>query len=154
MKYRDIRTLTAGNYTIAVDQVDGLFLGNQSIYLRDRTAGILHNLKNAAYTFTTVAGAFSDRFELVYEKGVLSTTGADFHSGSVVVYPQEGGVMVDAKKSVLKEIEVFDMSGRLLKTVKNINTAKVMVPLETASQVLIFKITSANGQTVSRKVII
>ncbi|AZB21729.1 hypothetical protein EG338_06325 [Kaistella haifensis] len=148
------RTLTAGNYTIAVDQVDGLFLGNQSIYLRDRTAGILHNLKNAAYTFTTVAGAFSDRFELVYEKGVLSTTGADFHSGSVVVYPQEGGVMVDAKKSVLKEIEVFDMSGRLLKTVKNINTTKVMVPLETASQVLIFKITSANGQTVSRKVII
>lgn len=148
------RTLTAGNYTIAVNQVDGLFLGNQRIYLRDRTAGVLHDLKNSAYTFTTPAGAFSDRFELVYGEGILSTAGADFNSGTVVLYPQAGGVMVDAKKSVLREIEVFDMAGRLLKTVKNINTTKVMVPLEAARQVLIFRITSASGQTVSRKVII
>src|SRR5690606_11212717 len=32
------RTLIPGSYTVAVDQLDGLFLGSQPVYLRDRTA--------------------------------------------------------------------------------------------------------------------
>ncbi len=148
------RTLIPGSYTVAVDQLDGLFLGSQPVYLRDRTAGILHDLKTAPYTFSTAAGAFTDRFEILYAAGVLSDAGTVTKPGMVSVYRDGAKVMVDAHKSVLSRIEVYDLNGRLVKTLKNINDSKATVILGTTGQVLIFKVTTESGLTVSKKVII
>jgi trimeric autotransporter adhesin len=42
------KTKLAGDYTIAIDHVDGLFSGNQEVYLLDNTTGTETNLKAGA----------------------------------------------------------------------------------------------------------
>ncbi len=69
---------TAGEYTIAIDHLDGFFSGDQRIFLRDNTTNSLYDLKEASYTFTTAAGTFNTRFSIVYknpkESNVLAAT--------------------------------------------------------------------------------
>ncbi len=148
------RTLTAGTYTIAIDHVDGIFSGSQDIYLRDRLLNINHNLKNAAYTFTSAAGSFDSRFEMAYNSDVLasdSTSGLE--SNSVVLYKKDKDIVVSSRKATLDHVEVFDMNGRLLAVAKNINSKEVSFNLGQANQVLIFRITSTEGVTISKKII-
>lgn len=57
----------AGNFTISLFNFDGLFLGNQAIFLKDNATGILHNLKLANYVFTSEIGVFNNRFEIHYK---------------------------------------------------------------------------------------
>lgn len=143
----------AGTYTIAIDHVDGLFEGDQDIFLRDNFNGTVTNLKLEAYNFTTEAGSFNSRFEIVFSKGVLSVIGNAFDKNSVVLYKKENEVVVQSKKTMLDSVEVFDMNGRLLGIAKNIKDTKVSMNVGRTNQVLIFKITSADGKIVSKKLI-
>jgi hypothetical protein len=59
------KTTIVGTFNITIDHVDGLFV-NQDIFLKDLVTGVIHNLKNGTYSFTTVAGRFDDRFVLLY----------------------------------------------------------------------------------------
>ncbi|MGQ7946087.1 hypothetical protein [Flavobacterium sp. WC2509] len=54
-----------GEFQISIDHFDGLFV-DQAVFLKDKTTGVVHNLKNGAYTFTTSIGRFNDRFVLLY----------------------------------------------------------------------------------------
>jgi hypothetical protein len=59
---------TSGNYTIAIDHAAGIFKNNsQTIYIKDNVKHKLHNLNSGVYSFFSKAGAFVDRFEIVYE---------------------------------------------------------------------------------------
>lgn len=143
----------AGTYTIAIDHVDGLFEGDQDIFLRDNFKGSVTNLKLEAYNFTTEAGSFNSRFEIVYSKGVLSVVGNAFDKNSVVLYMKENEVVVQSKKTMLDSVEVFDMNGRLLAIAENIKDTKVSMNVGRTNQVLIFKIISADGKIVNKKII-
>lgn len=61
------KTNTAETYTIALSNFDGLFIGSQPIYLKDKVTGTFHNLKTSAYTFSTGIGVFNDRFKIYYK---------------------------------------------------------------------------------------
>lgn len=62
-----VRIITEGNYIVSLTTTDGLFAEDQEIYLHDKYLGIIHNMKQGEYTFHSVAGEFSDRFDMVYE---------------------------------------------------------------------------------------
>lgn len=149
----NFKTLTAGSYNISIDHVDGLFEGDQDIYLRDKAVGIIHNLKTSAYTFTTTAGSFNSRFELVYENGTLVVDNPAFDSSSVVLYKKDGDLTVKSKGTILQQVEVFDFAGRLLATAKNIKANEVSMKINDVNQVLIVKITSTDGRIISKKII-
>jgi hypothetical protein len=69
------KVTTAGEYTITIDSVDGLFSnGAQTVYLRDNTTGVVHNLSAGAYTFTSASGTFDTRFEIVYRSSLAVST--------------------------------------------------------------------------------
>jgi hypothetical protein len=59
------KSTIAGTFEISIDHVDGLFV-TQDIFLKDLSTGVIHNLKNGAYSFTTEIGRFNDRFLLLY----------------------------------------------------------------------------------------
>ncbi|SMC43445.1 T9SS sorting signal type C domain-containing protein [Moheibacter sediminis] len=61
-----VRITTAGQFTISITQMDGLFAEGQQIYIHDKYLNVTHNL-SIAYTFTSAVGEFNDRFEIVYE---------------------------------------------------------------------------------------
>ncbi len=148
----NFKTLTAGTYTIATDHVDGLFAGNQDIFLRDNSTGILHDLKSSAYTFATEAGSFNSRFDIVY-LNPLSVSNPNFDSNSVILYKKENIVVINSGNVTLDFVEVYDIRGRLLATAKKINSNEVSINIGETNQVLIVNITSIDGIKVTKKTI-
>ncbi|MFT3796205.1 hypothetical protein [Flavobacterium sp.] len=143
---------TAGAYTIAIDHTDGLFAADQEIWLRDNLTSALHDLKSGAYDFASEAGTFESRFEIVYTNP-LGTNHEQWTSNSVVLYKDKTGFTINSGKAQMKQVQVYDVRGRLLKTVGDIQASEINIPLEAANQVLVFKIQMTDNVVVTRKAI-
>jgi hypothetical protein len=147
------KALASGNYKISLTTTDGLFAGSQGIFIRDNLLGIDHNIKESPYAFSSVTGTFDARFELVYTQ-TLGIPSSDFTSNSVIVYRNTDWFHVNTKGVVMKDIQVYDVSGRLIFKQSNINgTSTILSGLTCANEVLFLKITSEENATVTVKVI-
>ena len=143
----------AGTYSIKLSSVDGLFEGNQDVFIRDNLNGTDTNIKVAPFTFTSAVGTFDNRFKIVYTQalGVPSST---FNENSVIVYKNTDWFHVSTKGISMKDILVYDISGRLIFKLNDINdTTAVLKGLTTTKQVLFLKITSTENQSVTIKVL-
>ncbi len=146
------RTLTAGIYTITLAETDGIFANGQPVYIKDKQNGTTHNLQQSPYSFSSEAGAFSSRFEIVYASGVLSASDSSAGNG-IVLFKQNGEAVVRSSDVNLDRVEVYDMNGRLVSNVRNIRAKEVRLALSQVNQVLIFRITTADGFTISKKMV-
>jgi hypothetical protein len=147
------KTATAGDFKISLDHVDGLFLGaGQKIFLKDKTTGSLHNLSLNDYSFTSETGTFNNRFELVYTDGALGVDVPAVATKDVIVYRDLKQVKVQSPEEI-ESVSVYDMVGKLIYEKKNIGSAEFSTSdLNTAQQVLIVKVSLANTQVVSKKI--
>jgi len=142
-----------GNYTISLSAMDGLFLDSQEVFIRDNTTGKTQSLKGTPYTFTSTAGVYDTRFELLYSK-TLGVSKPAFDTTGVVVYKKESAFHVNTNGIMMKEISVFDMKGRLIGKQSNINsTTSALSGLSGAHGVLLLKIVSDTNETAIIKVI-
>jgi hypothetical protein len=143
----------AGTYSIAIDHVDGLFSGEQNIYLRDALTGVDHDLKSGAYSFTTEAGTFANRFSVVYTQA-LSVENPTMDANAVVVYKNANqSFTVNSGSVTMSSINVFDIRGRLLTTQTGINANETIVSAGQANEVLLIQVTSIDGAVVTKKVV-
>lgn len=148
----NFKTATGGTYTIAVDKVDGLFEGTQAVFLRDNLTGVLHDLKGSVYTFATQAGSFNTRFDVVYQNP-LSVENSTFDSSSIVLFKKGNNLVINSGNVTLDFVEVYDLRGRLLALAKNINANEISINVEKTNQMLIVKITSTDGISITKKTI-
>ncbi len=147
------KAATAGNYTIALTNSDGLFAGNQEVYLKDNLIGIEQNIKVSPYTFTSQAGTFDARFSLVYAK-TLGVSSNRFTPNSVLVYKEGEWFTVKSNGITMKEVSVYDMAGRLIFNQSGINAATtVLKGLSQVNEGMIVKIVSQENETVNVKII-
>ncbi|MGV3697207.1 T9SS sorting signal type C domain-containing protein [Flavobacterium sp.] len=143
----------SGSFTIAIDHVDGLFAGGaQAIYLKDNLTATEHNLQTGAYNFSSEAGTFNSRFEIIFQPQ-LSIENPSFTANSVIVYSQANGFVINSGNTVMSSIKVFDIRGRLLQQRNDINSNQTTITAGTANEVLLIQITSEDGLTVTKKVI-
>jgi hypothetical protein len=147
------KATNAGDYTIAIDHVDGLFLSSQDIILKDSDNGTETNLKLDSYTFSAPAGVSNTRFSLKYQK-TLGISTPNFDENSVVVYKNYGKISIKSNGSSIDNVKLFDIGGRLLleKTKVNANETSIEIS-KFANQVLIIKITSDDKSMVSKKIV-
>jgi hypothetical protein len=146
---------TAGSYTLSVDHVDGLFSGDQNIYLRDNLLSATHDIKASAYIFTSDQGTFNDRFDLVYTNATLGIPTPTFDVNSVIVYKNESKVLnINAGKVVMKNVKIYDIRGRMIFEQSNINDNTIALNnLKAEQEVLLVKITSDDNKIVTKKVV-
>ena len=90
---------TAGLYTIDAQRMDVV------VYVKDFKTGTLHNLKDGAYSFSTNAGRFNDRFEIQLGGTAPGTTGIDEMedengNAECEIYDLQGRKMKDAGKGI------------------------------------------------------
>ena len=143
----------AGTYTIAIDHVDGLFSDSQDIFLRDTATGVEHDLKSSSYTFASEAGTFTNRFEIVYT-AALSTNNPTLDTNSVVIYKNDNqSFVINTGNTTMSSVKVFDIRGRLLTSVNNINATQTIVIAGQSNEVLLVQVTSADGAIVTKKVV-
>ena len=145
---------TAGQYTINMDQFDGLFL-SQNIYLFDSLTNTTHDLKASDYVFNSEAGTFNSRFEIRYVNGTeLGIDTPIVSNNDVVVYKSGNQIAVRATNFTIDTVQVYDITGKLLTSGKNVNNNTFSTTgLNVATQVVIVKVTLDDNQTVSKKVI-
>ena len=142
----------AGNYHIAINTIDGLFLDTtQNIYLEDKITNVIHNLKTSPYSFTTATGIHNERFVLRYTNQTLGTE--DFTANDIKVYANES-INVIATNQTIKSVRVYDLLGRILGNFNNVNattfSTTTIVKTQTA---LIVEVVLENGAKQSHKVI-
>jgi hypothetical protein len=149
----NFKTDVAGDYTIGLDHVDGLFAEGQDVFLKDNTTGIETDLKAGSYVFTAAAGTDNARFSLKYQK-TLKVDGSSFNDNSVTVYKNKGTLYVNSGSTTINNIKVFDIQGRLIAEQKNVKANSATIKdLKAGQQVLIVKITAEDNKVVSKKVV-
>jgi hypothetical protein len=140
-----------GNYTISLNNTEGIFANGQNIYLKDKVTGNVTNLSKNPYTFQAVKGLSEGRFEIVYVPsstlGIINSTKSD-----LVLYRNGDQFVIKSPKD-LQKIEVYDASGRLIDQLKAIGK-DLIIPAETWLQgIYIVKINFLDGSVVTKKVI-
>ena len=143
---------SAGNYTLAIDRMDGLFLDDQQVFLRDNLLGTVHDIKNSPYSFTTESGTFDQRFDMLFQNA-LAVSQPEFTHNTVVVYRSGDAFVVDAGNVTLEEVLAYDMQGRLVAAKKSVNATSVSLSFGDAKQVILLAIKREGGQVVHKKVL-
>jgi trimeric autotransporter adhesin len=148
----NFKTDVAGDYSIALDKFDGLFDNGYDVYLVDALTGKETNLKTTAYSFTAAAGVDNSRFSLKYQKTASGDT-PDFNENSVTVHKNNGAIYVNSTAKDIKNIEVYDVRGRLLAKQMDVKANIAFVNVKFAKQLLIVKVNVEGNNTVSKKVL-
>ncbi|QBZ97668.1 GEVED domain-containing protein [Flavobacterium sangjuense] len=141
----------AGNYSINIDELDGIFSGNQNVYLRDKLLTIDHNIKQSPYTFTTTAGTFDDRFELVFVSNALGTNNpSEINTFATISNHQ---IRIESSEFI-KKISLYDITGKLI---NNYSLTEYKKQFSDAfnypNGIYIAKITLDNDMVVTKKII-
>ena len=139
-------------YTFSLNQKEGIFNGTQDILLKDNYTNSIQNLSIGDYSFTTAIGLFSDRFEIIYQNS-LETNNSVFNSNQVIIYSQDNLTHINTGNILIDSLKIFDVQGRLLFDKSDVNSTKISLKLGFENQVLLFQITSKDGETITKKVI-
>lgn len=151
------RTTINGDFTINIDQADGL-LTNQAVYIQDKLTNTVFDLKSGNYTFNTVAGTFNDRFVLRYKDNSTAKTlaTANFSSleNKVLVSSKNKQIKINSFAETIDKVEVYDLLGRQIYQKSNLNSNELLISnLVTNRQVLLVKTRLKNGETLINKII-
>jgi hypothetical protein len=146
------KTNAAGNYTIAIDHVDGLFSTGQTLFLKDNLLNTVVDLSVGSYSFASAIGTFNSRFEVVYQS-TLAVTNPTFTANSVIAYSANGEIRINSGSTIMELVRVYDLQGRLLVEKNQVNATETKLSTTATNQVLLVEITAANGSKITKKII-
>ena len=120
-------------------QLEGIFSDAQEIYLKDKQLNTTIKLTETPYQFYSEAGNITNRFEIIYApESVLSTINAN--AKDLLIYENNSQIIIENKEQKITEIEVYDISGRLLISEKPNNYKAFQNKNLFQKGILIFKI--------------
>ncbi len=145
---------TIETYQISLPQIQGAFLNNNPIYLRDNDLGIVHNLKAEPYEFTSSQGFYDNRFELVFSNSVLSVDDNFIESQDLTIFEAENGLVnfsLSNSSLYIDTLALFDLQGRLVYDLNVDASSKSFDLSKLKSSVFIAKATLSNGTVITKK---
>jgi hypothetical protein len=132
---------------------DGLFANNQDIFLMDKSTNMLHNLKTAAYTFTSPVGIFNNRFEVQYDSA-LGTNNPSLGANDIMIAVKNQQIKINAGAVTMEKVQLIDVAGRVIYTLESVNaTTAIIENIAAKNQVLIVKISTKENGVVTQKII-
>ena len=138
-----------GDYYIDLTSKEGIF-DTQDVYLLDKTTGFTYNLKNGQYNFSSEAGNFEDRFEIVYKP---VTQSLNIVKG-IVIYPVNNSINVKSSESKIESITVYDVLGKNIFSKEGINQNDYSFSnIIRTNSVKIVTVILQNGETVTKKIV-
>lgn len=147
------KTDVAGSFTISLASFDGLFAENQDIFLKDNATNNVQNLKAGDYTFVTQIGTFNERFEVTYNS-TLGTSNPVLDVNTILIGVKNQKIKINAGMIEMSRIELVDVSGRIIYTLKDVNaTTATIEKLVTSNQMLIVKIHTSENKVINKKII-
>ncbi|HEY0091293.1 MAG TPA: T9SS sorting signal type C domain-containing protein, partial [Flavobacterium sp.] len=144
-----------GAYNISIDHAEGqLNSAATNVYLEDLDLGIVHDLKQSPYTFSTGIGTYDSRFQLRYIYPQLSVVGNSAIDNDVLAYASGGNIIIKSENEKLINVTIHDLLGKILFTDNNVEKSELIVSqLRLSQQVLIISIISESGNISTKKII-
>lgn len=146
------QTNAAGAYQISLGQADGLFEAGQAIYLRDLLTQTVHDFSDGAYAFSSVAGSFSNRFEVIYQNETLGISTVSDHS-NVQVVSQNDLIQVRSTGEPIQQVTIYDVLGRIILLGENTSNDYWNSVILKSGQVLLVRVRLSDGSVSTHKVI-
>ena len=147
---------TATVYTFSIAQLEGDFLTNNTVYLKDNLLSSIHDLSNSDYNFTSQTGTFNDRFEIVFKDTSLSVSEETISEQNISIIESRNNDItfnLTSQNLTIKAIKIYDVLGRLLYDLKG-NSKTETYNLSNLSQAsYIAHIQLSDGQLISKKAI-
>lgn len=153
-----VKFFELGKYTIDIPTREGLF-ETQKIYLKDKYRGnSIHDFTNGGYTFKAGPGEFKDRFEIIFKRRNISISSqASLHAladGKINIIKENDYISISSSNSLLKKVEIFNLSGRSIYQNQNINQTQLQIPAGIfGKEILIVNVETSEGEIVSKKLI-
>ena len=148
------KTSVAGNFEISIDHTDEFF-DDSNIFIEDKDLKITCNLKDKPYSFNTQQGTFSNRFVLKFTNEVLKIETFENANEKIFVSSKNKIIKVISTESLIKELSVFDMSGKLLYIKNNVGNLEFQISnLSASHEVLLVRVVLENGSETSKKIIL
>lgn len=145
-----VNIMADGNYTIAIAALEGV-VSDLPIYLEDKTVNIIHDLKQAPYSFASSVGQFNDRFVLRYSNEMLGNE--DFETNNEVLVIANNAIEVVSIGMAIDNVRVYDVLGQLLLDSEVNSNTFVTSKLQKNNTALLVQITLENGAKVTKKIV-
>lgn len=142
-------------FTLAIAQLEGDFMTNHNIYLKDNLLNVNHNLSDTGYTFTSGAGEFNSRFEIFFSS-TLSVDEFSLDSDELIISNDRDNYLEisTSNESQISNIKIFDLLGRELYNINANNDTHVELdrrPLR--NSIFIINVTLANRKKLTKKLL-
>ncbi|OZV70690.1 hypothetical protein [Winogradskyella aurantia] len=142
-------------YNISIAQLQGQFLNDNSIYIKDNLLDTIHNLKESDYNFTSEAGEFNDRFEIVFQESALNINTIEIGSSDLsIVELNDGRVEFTIRKNLtIQEVVIQDLVGREIYRLSGHSSVEIYNLDKLTQAAYIAQVRLSNGQIITKKAI-
>jgi hypothetical protein len=148
-----VRQETAGKVSFDIDALEN-FDESENVFIYDKSDDTYHNIKDVPYEIELPEGTIEDRFYLRFIDKKLGTDTYNLSKSDEVNVIVNQNVTVQSSKQLIKNIIVYDLSGRKIDSYKKVNALKYTLShLNKTTAGLIVKITLDNDIIVSKKII-
>ncbi|NND09729.1 MAG: T9SS type A sorting domain-containing protein [Flavobacteriaceae bacterium] len=154
----DLIMHSSGIYTHSIKATEiSNFPANQELFLRDKINDTYFDLRSGLkYDFTSEAGTFTDRFEVVFHDGTtLSNEETVFED--VVVFVKDNNLFVKGLDEQANSLRVTNMLGQTAKAFNEILNSEIENGIylgELSSGVYLVNLITENGNTIDKKIIL
>jgi hypothetical protein len=140
-------------YKFSIAQLEGEFMNENTVYIKDNLMNIIHDLNTNDYTFTSETGEFNNRFEIVFQPEALSINENELSPNDLTIVELGNG---DVKFSVGKNmtinaVEIIDMLGRTIYELKGQSNTETYDLSNLSQATYLARVTLSNGQTITKK---
>lgn len=143
-----------GIYSIGIDNLEGsMFVDQeQNIYLEDVYTGIVHDLRQAPYSFTSDQGSIKDRFLLRYTDNSATLTAISALSSETFMFIANGILKLRSSDSITK-IDILSLEGKRIDTYSVNNSSRLDKVFNFSKGIYLATITFENGNKLTKKLV-
>lgn len=142
-------------FTLSIAQIEGDFLNDNAIYLKDNLLNTIHNLKESDYNFTSDVGEFNQRFEIVFSQDALSLVDNSLDEKALTIIEHNNGYVQFKLNATNKmsNIKIIDLQGRILYNYNVNGNDETLSLTNLSSAPYIAKVTLDNNYVITKKTV-
>ena len=140
-------------YRFSIAQLEGSFMSQNDIFIKDNLLNKMHNLKESDYSFTSEVGDFNDRFEIVFTRETLNINEEkpDSNSLQIIELPNGDVQFKVSSQFEMKSIEIVDLLGRTLYKLNAEGNSQTYALSNLSQATYLAKVELTNGYVITKK---
>lgn len=138
-------------YRIQLEDTKGIFVNHQNIYLKDKYLNLIHNLSSSPYEFESLAGEFTDRFEIVFKPEGFTNPAIE---NQISITQKTGQILIQSNVEI-KEVSIYNLSVRTIYRNDEVYAKNLSIPTHVWKDKIVFlQLKTAEGEIISEKLVL